>query len=146
MVIDKIAKHKKLVVDTAPFIYYMENNNKYGAILDKLFELSENGIINIFTSSITLLEILVKPYELKNYELIKSYETIFENAYGIELISVNKELSRLAAKLRAQYKIKTPDAIQLALCNYTNTKYFLTNDKRLKSVKEIDILIIDELI
>jgi len=39
-----------------------------------------------------------------------------------------------------------PDSIQLATAVYYSADYFLTNDIRLKSVNEIEILVLDELI
>ena len=44
-----------------------------------------------------------------------------------------------SAKLRAQYGIKTPDAIQLAIGIENNGSLFITNDKALKKIKEIKV-------
>lgn len=43
-------------------------------------------------------------------------------------------------ELRVNYNLKTPDAIQLATAMENNTDVFLTNDERLKRVKEIEVL------
>lgn len=46
----------------------------------------------------------------------------------------------------APYGLKTPDSIQIATAVNASADYFLTNDIRLKAVKEIEILVLDELI
>jgi 4-alpha-glucanotransferase len=46
----------------------------------------------------------------------------------------------------SEYGIKTPDSIQIATANYASADYFLTNDIRLKAVKEIKVLALDEII
>jgi predicted nucleic acid-binding protein len=42
-------------------------------------------------------------------------------------------------------KAQTPDAIQIATAIYYPADYFLTNDKRLKSVTEIKIITLEDL-
>lgn len=55
-------------------------------------------------------------------------------------------ISENAAKLRAQYAIKTPDVLQIAGALFHGAKKFVTNDADLKKIKEIDILVIDDFI
>jgi predicted nucleic acid-binding protein len=55
-------------------------------------------------------------------------------------------MSERASRLRAQYSIKTPDAIQIAGALVCGADKFLTNDADLKRVTEIDILVVDDFI
>ena len=61
------------------------------------------------------------------------------------LISVNKNIARRAAELRAKYNLKTPDALHVATALETHCQAFLTNDMGLKRITEIQILVLDEL-
>lgn len=54
-------KGKNIVIDTSPFIYYIEENKKYLEILEKLFDMVDSGETHGTASVITLLEVLVKP-------------------------------------------------------------------------------------
>ncbi len=67
-------KNKSVFLDTAPLIYYIEENPKYASVLNK----------------------------------------------------------------------KTPDAIQVATALFGSADYFLTNDVRLKAIKETEIVILDD--
>lgn len=58
---------------------------------------------------------------------------------------MTKALAIKAAELRAKYNLRTPDSIQLATAIEYNADYFLTNDIRLKSVAEINSIILSEL-
>ncbi|MEW6607058.1 MAG: PIN domain-containing protein [bacterium] len=49
-------------------------------------------------------------------------------------------IAEKAAELRAQYGITTPDAIQFAIGIENNGTLFVTNDKNLKKIKEIEVL------
>ncbi len=52
---------KVVFLDTAPLIYFIEEHNKYHETLSTLFDLNDKGGFSFITSTITLLEVLVKP-------------------------------------------------------------------------------------
>lgn len=60
MVIQDFAS-KTVFLDTAPLIYFIEGHSVYQPILSSLFELNDKGGFSFVTSSVTLLEVLVKP-------------------------------------------------------------------------------------
>jgi len=123
------ALHGKLVfLDTSPFIYYMEDNERYGPILNKLFKENSKGILRFQTSVITLLEVLVQPFRLNEHQLIEEYQKILLHSRFLDVFDVNIEIVKMAAKLRAEYGFKTPDSIQLATAMVNGCDYFLTND------------------
>ena len=48
------------------------------------------------------------------------------------------------AELRAQYEMKTPDVIQFAVGIENNGTLFVTNDKNLKKISGIEVLVLEE--
>jgi predicted nucleic acid-binding protein len=138
--------NKKVFLDTAPLIYYIEENQQYSKILDPLFFTNSKGKFLFQTSVITLLEVLVLPLRQKELQLVEQYQNILCNSPTIEIFDLNVEITIIAAGYRAKYGLKTPDSIQMATAIYSSADYFLTNDIRLKAVKEIEVLILDELI
>jgi predicted nucleic acid-binding protein len=58
---------------------------------------------------------------------------------------MNSAVAYRAAELRAKYGLKTPDSIQVGAALEYGAKYFLTNDFRLKTVKEITTITPQEL-
>jgi|LZCG01.1.fsa_nt_gb predicted nucleic acid-binding protein len=77
--------------------------------------------------------------------LVQKYQDILRHSSTIELFDINTEISVLAAKYRAKYGLRTPDAIQIATAVDVDAGFFLTNDLKLKNVNEIEVLILDEL-
>jgi predicted nucleic acid-binding protein len=136
---------KVVFFDTAPLIYYIEENPNYLKILDKLFEANNNGKFLLQTSVITLIEVLVHPMRENQMTLVQKYQDILRHSSTIELFDINTEISVLAAKYRAKYGLRTPDAIQIATAVDVDAGFFLTNDLKLKNVNEIEVLILDEL-
>jgi predicted nucleic acid-binding protein len=54
-------------------------------------------------------------------------------------------LEDLEGSIRAVQNLRTPDAIQLATAIYPGADYFLSNDRGLERIKEIKVLIVDDL-
>ena len=47
--------------DTAPLIYYIEENPDYAGVVQPFFEAIDRGEVHVVTSTVTLLEVLVHP-------------------------------------------------------------------------------------
>ena len=138
--------NKTVFLDTAPLIYYIEENQQYSPLLDKLFIANSKGKFIFKTSVITLLEVLVHPMRHNEHQLVEQYQNILCNSPTINIFELNIEIAKSAAGLRARYGLKTPDSIQVATAVYASSEFFLTNDIRLKAIKEIETLVLDELI
>lgn len=54
-------------------------------------------------------------------------------------------MAEQAAIIRANYNIKTPDALQLATAIIHQADYFLTNDEQLKRVNDLEIITLSNL-
>jgi predicted nucleic acid-binding protein len=142
----KKLKSKTVFLDTAPLIYYIEENRVYSPILNKLFLANSKGEFLFQTSVITLLEVLVHPMRENEQQLVEEYQNILCNSPSIDIIDLTIDIAIKAATLRAKYGLKTPDSIQVATALNASAEYFLTNDFRLKAISEIEILILDEMV
>lgn len=134
---------KKIFLDTAPLIYFIEEEDNYFHLLNDLF--SQSSACKFVTSVITLSEVLVMPLRAGKIPLARQYEEILTMSENIDIIDINTEIARETAKIRADYSIKTPDAIQLATAKYSFADYFLTNDIRLKTFKDLNIITLSDL-
>lgn len=138
-------RNKTVFLDTAPLIYFIESHSPYQEKLNDIFAQNSSGQFVFLTSAITLLEVLVKPLKDGRTKLADQYKKILTEASGFRIMDVSSSVAIKAAELRAMYSLKTPDAIQLAVCITHDADYFLTNDERLKSVKEVNIVTLPEI-
>jgi predicted nucleic acid-binding protein len=134
----------RICIDTAPFIYFIEKDPKYLNIIRPLFAEIDAGRIDVVTSTITLLEVLVLPFKTGNESLAGEYREILLNAEGLTTYEIVHEVSELSSKLRAKYAIRTPDAIQIAVGIIYGADAFLTNDSKLKKVTDIKVVILED--
>lgn len=134
-----------LGIETSPFIYYVENHPIYSDKVDAIFQIVENDGISIKVSTITLTETLKKPLELGDLKLATTYREMLHTSSYIELVAVSAEIADRAAQLRATYNLKTPDSLHIASAIVFGCTALLTNDKSLRRVSEIRVLLLDEL-
>lgn len=142
----KLIFSKVIGLDTSVFIYHLESYEKYRSVTRQIFTSIEHGDCSAITSVLTLLELNVRPFQLKKPEVAHHYEILLVNFPNLKIVDVDREISRKAAQLRAKYNIRTPDAIQMATCILKGSKFYLTNDKDLAKLnKEIEIGFLDDL-
>ncbi len=127
-------------IDTAIFIYYIEEHPAYFAPVSTLFTALEKNLCQGVTSALTLLETLVVPYRAGDTALAERYEILLSRSRGLELVDLDRALLRAAARLRATYTLKTPDSIQLAAALSKACTTFLTHDRPISKVQGIGIL------
>jgi len=104
-------KNKLVFLDTAPLIYFIEGNSAYQQILKKLFVFNDEGYFKFLTSTVTLLEVLVKPLRDGETNVADKYTSILTNAEGIDIFDITSVIAARAASLRAIYNLRTPDAL-----------------------------------
>jgi len=143
---ESLERYSTLGLDTMTFIYHFEENKDYLPFTRALFELIEDGRIEGKTSVITRLEILVKPTEDGDELLADEYRLILENFPHLEVIPLDAEVADLASVVRAKYKLRTPDAVQIATSILKGAQAIVTNDESLKRVKETEVVIMREVL
>jgi predicted nucleic acid-binding protein len=140
-----IERHRRIMFDTAPLIYFIEEHKDFGKITDEIFKLiKDNFDYYAFSSVITLIEVLTQPLRKSKRDIVEKYRQFLLNSSNFIVYSVDPIIAEKAAELRAQYGIKTPDAIQFAIGIENNATLFVTNDKNLKKIKEIEVLVLEE--
>jgi predicted nucleic acid-binding protein len=125
--------HKRVYLDTAPIIYYIENHYKYRTLLDNIFELNAQGKITFITSTLTILEVLVQPIRLQRMDIAESYLKILTSSKTLEIVDLSIEIYRRAAELRAKYNVKTPDAIKLATAIESHSDFFFNKRHKVRN-------------
>lgn len=127
-------------LDTAPFIYLIEEHPQYLPIVRPVFAAIADGGLTAVTSALTLLETLVPPYRARNAPLAERYEALLTRSHGLRLDDLSRSVCRAAAHLRAVHNIKTPDALQLATALLAKCSTFLTNDTDIPAIPGLRIL------
>lgn len=120
----------RIYLDSCAVIYAFEGipelRAKIGALL---LPPNEESPCVIYTD-LTRLECRVKPLAEQNAGLLKTYDDFFSTP-GYEKHALDTLTFDLATDLRAEYRIKTPDALHLAAAIAAGCAQFWTNDTHL---------------
>ncbi len=117
--------------DTNLFIYLFE---EYGELSRRVQRLRANMLSRgdqLFTSALTLGEILVKPAEEGDSDLCSRYESAITASSVV--VPLDVKAAKLYATLRRDRALRAPDAVQLACAGSIGTDLFITNDTRLQN-------------
>lgn len=129
-----------VALDTQIFIYFIEEDSRYLQLIKPLFEAIDRGDLSAVTSGLSLMEVLVVPYRSGNSALADQYESLLTRSHGLRFVELDRRLLKAAAHLRATFKLKPPDAIQVAAAWMGACRSFLTNDRRIRAVPGLKIL------
>ena len=115
--------------DSCVAIYRVENVAPWAATLVQwLASLDANALLHI--SDLTRMECRLAPLRAGNRELLERYDDFFARA-DLTLIALTRPVFDRATALRANHRLKTPDALHLAAAIDAGCDQFWTNDKRL---------------
>lgn len=136
---------RRIFIDTNPFIYLL---GKQYPFYDKVLKFMADGILDdaeFYTSTVTDSEFLVKPFADNDIKQAENYKEFLKKLDFLKCF-ISEQIAEFAAKIRAKYPdIKLADAFQLAACLDCNCNEFLTNDKQLKQVSEVNVIYLSDL-
>jgi len=138
------AEIKQLGFDTSPFIYFVERHPVYLTMMRDVIRRVDEGIMKGFGSVIILTEVLVHPVHKGKTALENEYRDLLQSSRNFELIPIDAEIAARASELRSRHNLRTPDALQIAAVLSVGCEAFLTNDKKLRHIDELKIIILDD--
>ncbi len=126
-----------LLVDSAPLIYHLEDNAEFAQRFVGLFEAVATGRLSIAISTITLAEVLTGPYQHGRDALAKRMESALRE-HPIHPLSAT--IAVQAARLRQRYRLRLPDAVQLATALEINAYALVSHDRDFSGVQDMRVL------
>ena len=132
-------------MDTAPVIYFFERDPRYWDIVSPIFQRVDDGLLMAVTSPVTLAECLVLPYRRGDLFLMREFVDGVVHGNNTLFLPITDEIACKAAELRAVYRLALSDAFQIATCLMSGCDAFLTNDRELRRVKEVKVLVLEEM-
>lgn len=114
-----------IYLDACILIYALEDRGARG---DSVRRAIASAQASLATSPVALTECLAAPLRTRDHALRDRYLAMYER---LEVIELGSEAYLRAAELRADFGLKTPDALHLAAAQLAGAEQLWTNDKRL---------------
>jgi len=143
--LSEVSRSNSIFLDTAPIIYYIEAHQDYGPLIKELVDSFQSGELTAFTSVITITEVLPKPVSQNQKQLIYKFVKFLRRGQYLNLLEISPDIAEAAGYLRGKYdSLKTMDAIQLSAAINAGADAFITNDIKLKQVKELKVIVLED--
>ncbi|MGD0800184.1 MAG: type II toxin-antitoxin system VapC family toxin [Terracidiphilus sp.] len=120
----------RIFLDSNLFIYQLEDLGPRGDRANFIFTRISHRKDTVFTSTLTLGEVLVKPLRTGNRALEEKYRNLLREP-EVRVLAFDRAAGEIFARIRQDRAIKAPDAIQLATAASAGCDLFITNDDRL---------------
>ena len=138
-----LRRQRRIALDTSVFIYQLEANARYLALTDSVFAWLERAGHEAVTSTITMTELLVPSYRENDEPRVDAFYGLLSTYPNLRWVAPDLETADLAAMLQAQYRLRTPDALQAATAIRANATGMITNDPVFARIAELDTAVLD---
>lgn len=129
-----------VTLDSAPIIYYLQDHPVFAARFAPLFDAVSQQRVFVAISSITLAEVVAGPLAAGDDVLAGRYREVLCRAPGWQLVPVDEIIAMEAARIRARYRLRLPDAVQVATAIATRSYALVTHDAALAKVKGLRVI------
>ena len=140
-----LRRHQRIAADTSVFIYQLEANFISG-MTDAVFAWLERPEHAAVTSTITMTELLVPAYRSGAEEQVNNFYALLTTYPNLDWIAPNLEIADIAARIRAVYGLRTPDALQAATAVHARATGLITNDSVFELVEGLEVLVLEGLL
>jgi predicted nucleic acid-binding protein len=132
----------KLFLDACTIIYLIESLEQLGQKTRLLITQTLQNKAQLIVSRLSFLECRVLPLKTKDDDLLRLYNEFFKLP-SLQVIELTEDVINVATDLRASYSgsLRTPDVLQLACALKGKADTFLTGDKKLSAIQEIEVLV-----
>lgn len=141
-----LRRHGLVALDTCIFIYQLEANPRYLVFSDPIFGWLEGSSGKAVTSTITMTELLVQPYREGDERRVDEIYGLLTTCPNLQWIAPDLEIADLAARFRAGYRLRTPDALQAATAAHARATGLITSDSAFERVDAFETLVLDSLL
>lgn len=132
-----------IALDSNIFIRALDDSGPLGEKSRNLLVELKQATPKIFISVMVLEEFFVKVYKTGREADLNNILDFITMGGLAQLVDINRQIALLAAKIRADYNIKAPDAVHLASAIEVGAKTFITTDKKLpRKIGELTVKVL----
>ena len=121
-------------LDTITLVYFLEHHPIHHDTAKRILKRIEKGQIEGVMSSLVFAELLVPAYRVDDSSRASSVLRLLRSFPNLRIVDLTPEISAEAARLRARYGLRTPDAIHAGSALAAGADLLVTNDRDLLKV------------
>ena len=137
--------HQKIGLDSNVLIYLIETRGPVADVVASIVDMIADGQVLGVLSAIGLVEILVGPARAGDARMFELTAEAIRDL-PIRIVPVDAAIAEDAAWIRGASGIGLEDAVHLASARASEATAFVTNDRRLRSIPNLDVIYLDDLV
>ena len=136
---------RRVYLDANLYIYLFEGVSAHRETMRELVAEIDRRDIAVIVSELMFAELLPRPLREGRRDVVERYFDLMQRTPRITLASVDRRVILRAVRLRADFGLRSMDALHLATALVHDCRTFLTNDRRLASVDDLRVLMLRDL-
>jgi len=92
------------------------------------------------------IEIAVKPLHMTRPDVAEEYEVLLANYPNLVIAALDRPTARRAAELRAEYRLRPADALQVDAWLEQGATGFLSNDRALRRITHLQVWMLEDFV
>lgn len=137
-----LGRFTRVGLDSAVLIYHLEDVRPYSDLTEDLFAAVARGTPGAVLSTISVAELLVKPRREGQPGRVAALQRFVVSLPNAAVVAPDVAVASEAARLRAAYGLRLPDALLVATARREGAQAFLTNDGELRRLKAEGITVV----
>jgi predicted nucleic acid-binding protein len=127
-----ITSGRPLYLDSNIFIFALEAEPQFGPDCSELLRAVDAGDVLAVTSELALAEVLVKPLQVGNTELVRRFSAAVADS-RLSLRPVSRDILVRSAEIRALHGGRLADAIHVATAVEAGCAVIVSEDRRMRT-------------
>jgi len=141
---DFLARYRTIAIDTNVFISVFSREPLGEKVVPIIDAVANKGTHKFIASVLSFAECAVLPYREGNWAALDQIKLMFQMP-NLTVRPMDEVVAEEAARVRAVYNFKMPDAIITATAIVHGADVLLTNDRLLAGIKEIPVSLLETL-
>ena len=136
---------RRTCLDANLYIYALEGVETHRAAVAGLLAAIDRQAVSVVASELLFTELLPRPMKDGRQDLVERCLELFSRTPRIHLVPVDRRVILRSVHLRADFGLRSMDALHLATALVHDCETFITNDRRLARVDRLRVLTLHDL-
>jgi len=140
-----LSGHRRVALDSNVLIYLAEDAASRGAAAGRVVLALVQLDVEVVFATIGLAEVLTGPARAGDVVGFESLADALRDL-GLRMVDLDVAISEDAAWLRGRAQLDLVDAIHLASARAAGATLFVTNDRRIRPLPQLEVVYLDDLV
>ena len=136
---------QRIYLDSNLYIYIFEGVEMHRTRMLELLSAIDSRDVVVIASELLFTEILPRPVKEGRQDLVERYLDLIRNTPRIHLVPVDRSVILRSVHLRAEFRLRSMDALHLATALVHGCETFITNDRRLARINLLRVRTLHDL-